>query len=63
MKHALLALALSGSLAGGCNLNRDPLALIRAAGFRIVERQQARFPLPFWQLGSHHAGVASPPAG
>lgn len=47
-----------GSIAGGCNLNRDPLALIRAAGFRLVERQHRRFPLPLWHLGSHHAGVA-----
>lgn len=52
-----------GSLAGGCHLNRDPLRLIREAGFRLGETEHARFPLPFWQLGSHHAGVASPPTG
>jgi len=50
-----------GSLAGGCHLTRDPLRLIREAGFRLGETEHARFPLPFWQLGSHHAGIASPP--
>ena len=50
-----------GRLAGGCHLNRDPLRLIREAGFRLIEEERARFPLPFWQLGSHHAGVATPP--
>lgn len=50
-----------GQFAGGCQLNRDPLRLIRGAGFRLVEEQRGRFPLPFWQLGSHHAGVAAPP--
>ncbi|QKD02871.1 class I SAM-dependent methyltransferase [Mesorhizobium loti] len=48
-----------GSLAGGCQLNRDPLHLIRAAGFRVVEVQRGRFPLPLWHLGSHHAGIAA----
>ena len=50
-----------GSLAGGCHLNRDPLRLIRGAGFRLVEEERGRFPLHFWQLGSHYAGVAAPP--
>lgn len=49
-----------GRLAGGCHLTRNPLDLIRGAGFRLIEEERARFPLPFWQLGSHHAGVASP---
>lgn len=49
-----------GRLAGGCHLNRDPLGLIRGAGFHLVEEERRRFPLPFWQLGSHHAGVAAP---
>jgi ubiquinone/menaquinone biosynthesis C-methylase UbiE len=49
-----------GALAGGCHLNRDPLSLIGLAGFQLVEQERERFPLPFWQLGSHHAGVASP---
>ena len=31
-----------GRLGGGCNLNRDPAALIRAAGFEI-ERQDAHY--------------------
>jgi ubiquinone/menaquinone biosynthesis C-methylase UbiE len=49
-----------GRLAGGCHLNRDPIQLIQGAGFRLLEEQHARFPLAFWQLGSHHAGVATP---
>jgi len=52
-----------GRLAGGCHLNRDPLGLIRAAGFSLTEQQHGRFPLPFWQLGSHHAGIAAPFTG
>ncbi|QPC91961.1 class I SAM-dependent methyltransferase [Mesorhizobium sp. INR15] len=50
-------------LAGGCQLNRDPLHLISGAGFRLVQAERGRFPLPFWQLGSHYAGVAVAPAG
>jgi ubiquinone/menaquinone biosynthesis C-methylase UbiE len=49
-----------GWLAGGCQLNRDPLRLIGEAGFRLVHEERGRFPLPFWQLGSHYAGVAAP---
>lgn len=49
-----------GRLAGGCHLDREPLELIRRAGFHLVEEESGRFPLPFWQLGSHHAGVAVP---
>ncbi|WP_245440782.1 class I SAM-dependent methyltransferase [Mesorhizobium sanjuanii] len=49
-----------GQFAGGCHLNRDPLRLIRGAGFHLVEEERGRFPLPFWQLGSHYAGVAAP---
>jgi SAM-dependent methyltransferase len=52
-----------GWLAGGCHLNRDPLRLIRGAGFRLVEEEHGRFALPFWQLGTHYAGVAAPPSG
>ena len=33
-----------GWLAGGCHLNRDPLRLIRDAGFRLVEQERGRFP-------------------
>jgi ubiquinone/menaquinone biosynthesis C-methylase UbiE len=51
-----------GRLAGGCHLDRDPLSLIRAAGFSLTEQQHGRFALPFWQLGNHHAGIAAPPA-
>ena len=49
-------------LAGGCHLNRDPVRLIRGAGFRLVEEERGRFTLPFWQLGSHYAGVAVLPS-
>ncbi|MBZ9992753.1 class I SAM-dependent methyltransferase [Mesorhizobium sp. BH1-1-4] len=52
-----------GRLAGGCHLNRDPLHLIDAAGFHVVEAERERFRLPFWQLGSHHAGIAIPLTG
>ncbi|MEP6564627.1 MAG: class I SAM-dependent methyltransferase [Mesorhizobium sp.] len=50
-----------GQLAGGCQLNRNPLRLVGGAGFRLVHEERKRFPLPFWQLGSHYAGVALPP--
>ncbi len=48
-----------GRLAGGCHLTRDPLRLMRGAGFRVVEAERGRFPPLFWQLGSHHAGIAA----
>lgn len=50
-----------GVLAGGCNLNRNPLQLVRDAGFAIREARQERFPLSFWLLGSHYSGVALRP--
>lgn len=49
-----------GRLAGGCRLTRDPPALIRGAGFRLETELKTRFPLPFWQLGSHYTGTARP---
>jgi ubiquinone/menaquinone biosynthesis C-methylase UbiE len=51
-----------GWFAGGCHLNRNPLRLIREAGFGLFDVEYGRFPLPFWQLGNHYAGVAIPPA-
>jgi ubiquinone/menaquinone biosynthesis C-methylase UbiE len=45
-------------LAGGCHLNREPLRLLREAGFEVQEGQRERFPAPFWLLGTHHSGVA-----
>ena len=48
-----------GWLAAGCHLNRDPLDLIRAAGFHLTDVERQRFPLTFWQLGNHYAGVAN----
>jgi ubiquinone/menaquinone biosynthesis C-methylase UbiE len=52
-----------GALAGGCQLNRDPLRLVGGAGFRLVHEERGQFPLSLWHLGSHHAGVAVPPPG
>lgn len=48
------------TLAGGCHLNRDPLHLIQEAEFRLVENNCNAFPPLFWQLGSHHSGIAIP---
>jgi ubiquinone/menaquinone biosynthesis C-methylase UbiE len=50
-----------GGIAGGCQLNRNPLRLISGAGFRLVHDERGRFPLSLWHLGGHHAGVAVPP--
>jgi ubiquinone/menaquinone biosynthesis C-methylase UbiE len=47
-----------GALAGGCNLNRDPVRLVREAGFDVREAQREGFPARFWLLGSHYSGVA-----
>jgi len=47
-----------GVLAGGCNLNRDPVRLMWHAGFEIREARQERFPVSLWLLGSHYSGVA-----
>ena len=59
----------NGSLAipalGFGTLIPDPVATRAAtraaleAGFRLLEVQHGRFPLPLWQLGSHHAGIAA----
>jgi ubiquinone/menaquinone biosynthesis C-methylase UbiE len=49
-----------GRVAGGCHLNRSPVPLIKGAGFVISTRQQERFPLHLWQLGTQSAGVALP---
>src|SRR6266567_2399345 len=47
-----------GALAGGCNLNRDPVRLVRDAGFDVREARHERFPARFWLLGNHYSGVA-----
>jgi len=47
-----------GALAGGCNLNRDPIRLVRNAGFDVSEARHEKFPPSFWLLGSHYSGVA-----
>lgn len=49
-----------GRIAGGCHLTRSPVRLIEEAGFAIAARQQERFPLHLWQLGTQSAGVALP---
>jgi ubiquinone/menaquinone biosynthesis C-methylase UbiE len=45
-------------LAAGCNLNRNPLQLVAQAGFEVRDAWQEPFPLSFWMLGSHYAGIA-----
>jgi ubiquinone/menaquinone biosynthesis C-methylase UbiE len=52
-----------GVLAGGCNLNRNPISLVRGAGFEIADARREPFPARFWLLGSHHCGVALRPPG
>jgi ubiquinone/menaquinone biosynthesis C-methylase UbiE len=47
-----------GALAGGCNLNRNPVQLVRNAGFDLREATEERFPLRFWLLGGHYSGIA-----
>ena len=47
-----------GWLAAGCHLTRNPMSLIREAGFSVLEEEHTRFPLSFWQLGNHYAGIA-----
>lgn len=47
-----------GALAGGCNLNRNPIRLVRDAGFDVREAQQERFPASLFLLGNHYSGVA-----
>ena len=49
-----------GRLAGGCHLNRAPQQLIEEAGFVIGAREQERFPLYLWQLGTQSGGEAQP---
>lgn len=49
-----------GRLAGGCHLNRAPQRLIEEAGFVICAREQERFPLHLWQLGTQSGGEAQP---
>ena len=52
-----------GRLAGGCNLTRDPLALIRAAGFDVRDLHRDSFGAMLWPLGQHLSGIAATPAG
>jgi ubiquinone/menaquinone biosynthesis C-methylase UbiE len=49
-----------GQIAGGCHLTRDPQALLRAAGFEIMNVTQQRFRGQLWHLGLHVGGVARP---
>jgi SAM-dependent methyltransferase len=45
-------------LFGGCNLDRDPVSTIEAAGFKMVDVLVERFPLPLMLLGQHYSGEA-----
>lgn len=46
------------ALAGGCNITRDPVPTIEAAGFKIVDVLVERFPLSLMLLGKHYSGEA-----
>lgn len=48
-----------GALAGGCNLDRNPVGLVRKAGFDVEEARLEKFPPSFRLLGSHYSDVAS----
>lgn len=50
-------------VAGGCHLTREPLALIRAAGFDLREARREPFGPLLWPLGQQVSGVAVVPAG
>lgn len=45
--------------AAGCHLDRDPVSMIEQSGFRLLADERSRFPLAFWQLGTHYAGIAT----
>jgi SAM-dependent methyltransferase len=45
-------------LFGGCNLTRDPVAVIEAAGFATDDVAVERFSLPRVMLGLHYSGEA-----
>jgi SAM-dependent methyltransferase len=45
-------------LFGGCNITRDPVSTIEAAGFKIVDTRVGRFPLSLMLLGMHYSGEA-----
>lgn len=47
-------------IAGGCNLNRNPIELVERAGFALLESNCERFGSLLWLLGNHYSGVASP---
>jgi SAM-dependent methyltransferase len=47
-------------MAGGCNLNRNPIELVEKAGFALLESDRERFAGLLWLLGNHYSGVAAP---
>lgn len=47
-----------GFVAGGCNLNREPITLLRTMGWSLDDILVTRFPLHLWHLGAHVAGTA-----
>lgn len=48
-------------LAGGCHLTRNPLSLLKEAGFDILDVRHERFPPALWLLGNHYGGIAHRP--
>jgi SAM-dependent methyltransferase len=48
-----------GKLFGGCNLTREPLMMIEAAGFSTEDVVVRQFPLSLAPLGNHYSGQAS----
>lgn len=48
-----------GKLFGGCNLTRQPLMMIEAAGFATEDVVVRQFPLSLAPLGHHYSGQAS----
>jgi SAM-dependent methyltransferase len=46
------------ALFGGCKLTRDPLAMIKAAGFAVEDVAAKPFPVSLILLGTHYSGQA-----
>ncbi len=47
-----------GKLFGGCNITRDPIVTLEAAGFATGDVAAKPFPLPQMLLGTHYSGEA-----
>jgi SAM-dependent methyltransferase len=48
-----------GTLFGGCNLTREPIVMIEAAGFATDDVVTRQFPISLALLGKHYSGQAS----